>query len=53
MTVDKPTDTNSREITDVITDWMAESGNGEIGLMDLVFFDQLILQNRQHKTVRR
>jgi|GEM_PF-6004558 len=53
MTVDKPTDTKSSEITDVISDWMAESGNSEIGLMDLVFFDQLVFQNTQRKTVRR
>ena len=53
MTVDKPTDTKSSEITDVITDWMAESGSGEIGLMDLVFFDQLVLQSAQHKTTMR
>ena len=53
MTVDKPTDSKPREITDVITDWMAESGSGEIGLMDLVFFDQLVLQNTQHKAARR
>lgn len=53
MTFDKHHDSNASEITDVITDWMDVSGSAELGLLDLVFFDQLVHQKSQRQSSHR
>ena len=53
MIFDHHHENNTSEITDIITDWMAASGNAELGLLDLVFFDQLVHQTPQRQSSHR
>jgi hypothetical protein len=53
MTFDNHHENNASDITDVITDWMDVSGNAELGLLDLVFFDQLVHQRPQRQSSHR
>jgi hypothetical protein len=53
MTLDKSTETKANDSADIISDWMNATGNGELGLLELVLFDQMVYRKSQRKPNQR